>query len=123
MQPTATRRERNPILDTSRFKRRYKAIPEDAKNDLFELGNADTTLSTSRDSVLLVTLGQVLDRGIALGLEILPQRRGTGTGWGITENFIEPVLPKKWEEIAAAARNPHTSKPLIHRLLKEYASC
>lgn len=109
--------ERNPITDLRRFNKRRRAMPVDDQTMWFMFLMNDNFKHH---------IGPIIDRAVAMGLEVLPPRVEHMQHHGFfikQEEFVTPILPKRWMKVAKVCRTVNNNKQFIHQLLKDYASC
>ena len=107
----------DPISQLHRFEERYESLPKKDRQ-LFNgfVGRAGIGPGTQvKYPFPLAAFHQIVERGRAMGLEILPAM-GPARG-PYSDNINHRLLPKKWERIARIVQNPHQKHSHFFQLL------
>lgn len=110
-------RDHDPLADMRRFEFRYNRVQNPRRCQLSAMLDGPV-MSGFRD--------ELMERGIAAGLEVLPEMPRANGSWGSVQ-YPYPLLPKKWEKMVQLInRSPNLfekDRKFIYQTLKEKVVC
>lgn len=113
----------DPITRLKRFERRYMAIPEDIRklcNAICDRADAYVTRSYRSSNLFVEYLFQIIERGRAMGLEILPDMDRAGRPH--LNTVKADLLPKRWEKVAHFITYPNQQQNAFLAMLNKELS-